>query len=142
MAASDRKASASRKWRAAHPEAQALASARWRSSNPAQIRLGMLINNSRIRAKAKGIPFSLTKEDIVIPEVCPILGIPFSYPPAGHRGPWDYSPSLDRIEPSLGYVSGNINVISFRANRLRNDATLAELELILTYVRSIHGGQR
>ena len=48
------------------------------------------------------------------------------------------SPSLDRIIPSLGYVKGNIRVISFRANTLKNNATLSELELILEDAKKIN----
>jgi hypothetical protein len=87
----------------------------------------------RARAKANGIQFSLTREDIVIPSLCPILGIPFG--PLGRgKGAKSDSMSLDRIDPAKGYVPGNVQVISQKANRMKNDATAAELRLFAEWV--------
>ena len=47
----------------------------------------------------------------------------------------DASPSVDRIRGELGYVRGNICVISWRANKLKADATAEELEAIAAYIR-------
>ena len=44
-------------------------------------------------------------------------------------------PSLDRIDGAKGYVKGNVRVISHRANMLKNDATIEELELVLKDLR-------
>ena len=46
----------------------------------------------------------------------------------------DRTPSLDRFVPNLGYVKGNIRVISFRANRLKSDATIDEMRQVLAYM--------
>lgn len=91
-----------------------------------------LLRGCRKRAKDRNIPFSITKEDIIIPEVCPILGIPLKV--ASERAK-DYSPTVDRIEPGLGYVPENIHVISARANRIKNDATPEELIKIGEYIK-------
>jgi len=88
----------------------------------------------RARAKAKGLAFNLTAEDITIPKRCPILGIPLV---VGDGTANDNSPELDRINNRKGYVLGNVHVISRRANRIKNDATLAELEKIASYLRSL-----
>lgn len=111
------------------------AQAGWRARNPEAARLGLMFNNARIRARAKGLPFSITKEDIVVPAVCPVLGVPLTLPVG--NSPGDTSPSLDRIIPALGYVPGNVRVISYRANRIRNDATIAELEAVLAYAKGL-----
>ena len=76
------------------------------------------------RAASRRLPFSITMEAIVIPQVCPVLGIPIVL--GGQRS--ENSPSLDRITPKLGYVPGNVRVISDKANRLKGDRTLAELQ--------------
>lgn len=44
------------------------------------------------------------------------------------------SPSIDRLDNTKGYVKGNINIISWRANRIKSDATLDELEKIYRWV--------
>jgi hypothetical protein len=89
---------------------------------------------SRSRAKAKGIPFSITPSDLEpMPEVCPVLGIPLEYGARGINNP--NAASVDRADNSKGYVPGNVVVVSFRANGLKKDATLLELEAILTFYR-------
>jgi hypothetical protein len=92
----------------------------------------------RRKCKKLDLPFDLTLTDIVIPKYCPVLGIELRKELTGK--PTDYSPSVDRIIPELGYVRGNIAIISYRANRIKNDATLDELERVTEYVRShVHG---
>lgn len=93
-----------------------------------------LLSSARRRAKDKGIEFSITDEDIVIPEKCPALGLALRSG-RGITGS-DCSPSLDRIDNSRGYVKGNVAIISFRANTLKNSATARELKLIADYVEN------
>lgn len=76
------------------------------------------------RCKKRGIQFSLVEEDLVVPEYCPILGIKLEIN-TGRLA--DNSPSVDRIIPDLGYVKGNVVVVSQRANWLKKSATLSEL---------------
>ena len=82
------------------------------------------------RAKRNNIPFNLELCDIVVPEYCPVLGIPI-YSICGGGTNQDTSPSVDRIDPSGGYVKGNVRVISNRANLLKSNATVEELRLVL-----------
>lgn len=96
-----------------------------------------LLYLARHRAKTKGIKFDLLVSDIVVPERCPVLGMPIAR--AFGKGPKPHSPTLDRIDPALGYVRGNVRVISFRANALKSDASLEELELVLKDARKIRG---
>jgi hypothetical protein len=80
-----------------------------------------------------GLEFTIAVEDIVVPTHCPALGIEMS------RGTMDErstSPSLDRIDNSKGYVQGNIHVISQKANRMKNDATLMELKSLVDYLET------
>lgn len=93
------------------------------------------------RAKENAIPFLLTVHDIPdIPPRCPVLGIEIKANSAA--GPLDSSPSIDRVIAHLGYVPGNIRIISYRANRLRSDATATELRLVAddaATLERIHG---
>lgn len=81
---------------------------------------------AKYRAERKGIEFNIDMEDIIIPDKCPILECPFVY---GTSHNYDYSPSLDRIDNSKGYVKGNVMVISSKANKMKNSATLHELQM-------------
>lgn len=83
---------------------------------------------AKSRARMKNLPFDLGVADIIVPEFCPILGIKLKKD-GGRRK--HSSPSLDRKEPKLGYVKNNIRVISWRANDLRADATLEEMQLLV-----------
>ena len=92
-----------------------------------------IFESAKGRAKDRGIPFTITERDIVIPTVCPIDGLPFA---RGVKGPHPRSPSLDCIIPKLGYVPGNIAVISFHWNRLKCTMTAADLRRLLAYIES------
>lgn len=96
-----------------------------------------IVRRARERAKAKGLPFNITQEDIVIPATCPVLGISIEVNVDYLK---DTSPSLDRIKPELGYVKGNVRVISSRANRLKCDGTAAEMKLIYEDLLRIEAG--
>jgi hypothetical protein len=83
------------------------------------------------RAKENGVVFTLSVYDMPeVPARCPVLGIEIKANTVA--GPLDSSPSIDRIVASAGYVPGNVRIISNRANRLRSDASAAELLLIAT----------
>jgi len=74
------------------------------------------------RAKSEGIEFRLSKYDIKVPDVCPVLGTPFVF---GENHP--HAPSIDRFDPAKGYVPGNIRVVSRTANMLKNNCTDPEV---------------
>lgn len=84
------------------------------------------------RARMLGVPFDLVPADIVVPAVCPVLGIPIVLGGSRRSG---NLPSIDRIIPALGYVRGNVRVISFRANMLKSNCTSsAELRMVAEYI--------
>lgn len=78
-----------------------------------------MLRSAKERAIKNNLPFNISVEDIQIPSHCPILGIEIS-PSKQSVSP--NSPSLDRKYPALGYVKGNIWVISYKANTMKNDA--------------------
>ena len=93
-----------------------------------------MVRRARHRAKVLQLPFDLTSDDITIPEFCPIFGIKLQVADGRHD---NASPALDRIIPALGYVKGNVVVISQRANVLKRDASLEELEMLVDGLRRI-----
>lgn len=80
---------------------------------------------AKTRAEKRGIEFNIGEEDIIIPDVCPLLNIPLSF---GTKEDYNNSPSLDRIDNTKGYIKGNIWVISKKANTMKNSASLEELQ--------------
>ena len=86
------------------------------------------------RAKRKGLSFDIEVADIVVPEYCPLLGIKLE---KGTKGFNPSSPSLDKIVPELGYVKGNIWVVSMKANTIKQDASLEELESLVEALRKV-----
>lgn len=84
------------------------------------------------RARRLNIPFDLDCDDVVIPERCPVF--PEIVLSVGQRTSSNNSPTLDRLIPALGYVKGNVRVISLKANRLKNNATSAELRRIADWL--------
>jgi hypothetical protein len=103
----------------------------WEQKNPKKV----IVSRARQRARKHGLPFDLSTEDFEIPEVCPILGTELSFNKGGRSGHFPNSPSLDRVDPALGYVKGNVRVISARANWLKSDASLEELERVVEDLR-------
>lgn len=107
----------------------------WRTENGAY----MLWASARRRAKERGTPFTITVEDVtaVWPSDgrCPVLGIELK--PGTGGGPTPASPSLDAFVPGLGYVPGNITVMSFLANGVKRDVTdPTVLERVADWIRS------
>jgi hypothetical protein len=103
----------------------------WRAKNPERA-LWMKVKS---RAKKNGIPFDIEVSDIIIPEYCPVFGIRLEHNRSGKLGPCVTSPSLDRIDPKLGYIKGNVQVISHKANAAKSNLTLAQLEALVEYTR-------
>lgn len=103
----------------------------WREKNPRRY----MLTRAKIRAKIEECAFELEDDDIVIPEYCPVyphIKLEFC---RGRGARPDNIPTLDKIVPALGYIPGNVAVISMRANRLKSDASPEELEAIAKWIR-------
>ena len=88
-----------------------------------------LFNSAKSRSVRKNREFALALSDVVIPPKCPVLGIPMS------------RPSIDRIDSARGYTPDNVRVISNRANMLKNNASVEELELVLSDLKRLRKGE-
>lgn len=104
-----------------------------RKNDPENV-IKFLWSHAKRRAKVKNVPFTINHADIIVPEYCPIMGWKLT----GRGENIKTSPSIDRIIPELGYVPGNIQVISTQANRMKWDSTKEELELFCHgYLKSL-----
>lgn len=101
-----------------------------------EYRLQMLLNASKQRATTKNREHSITLEDIkeLYPAdgKCPVFGFTLEFNSGGFR---DTSPSIDRIDSSKGYTRDNIQIISWKANRLKAYATVEDLELLVAFLK-------
>lgn len=92
-----------------------------------------MLNSARARAKKKQIIFSIDLNDIVIPEFCPVF-TDMRLNKNNKKQGLD-SPTLDRLIPSLGYVKGNIRVISWKANHIKSFASLEDITKVYEWLK-------
>jgi hypothetical protein len=112
---------------------------REKNKNNHKYRLRKLLEGARVRAKRYNIVCDLTLEDLIdlYPKdnLCPVLNIPLFWGSSG-KGNRNNSPSLDRIDPKGNYSKDNICIISWRANLLKSDASLEEIEALYMYMKT------
>lgn len=123
---------ASARWRAAHPGLAAQQCAQGKRNDPARY----LWRLAKRRAAALGVPFTIQVEDLSIPDKCPVLGIELVPVLSGTGTQLPGTPSVDRLDPKLGYVPGNVTVISWRANSLKKDGSLMEFRKLVRWMKS------
>jgi uncharacterized membrane protein len=93
-----------------------------------------MLKGARRRARKDALACDLVISDIVVPALCPALGIPI-IPAATSRS--DNSPSLDRIDNTKGYVRGNVVVVSWLANRMKSNATVEQLVALAAFYQKL-----
>lgn len=121
-----------RKWQSKNVDKVAKYMQNYAKDNPAKIILAIC----KQKALRKNIEFSLSEEDFTFPETCPYLGVLLTYTRGEGRQATNYS--IDRIDSSKGYISGNIQIISDLANRMKQNATPEQLVAFAKNVLLIH----
>lgn len=89
-----------------------------------------MYTSAKCRAKGKGLPFNLDLSDVSMPDVCPVFGMELVW----QGKPSKNSPTLDRFVPELGYVKGNVAVISMQANRMKSDANAEDVFKLYSWI--------
>tara|TARA_B110000858_G_scaffold4633_1_gene5333 strand:+ start:181 stop:597 length:417 start_codon:yes stop_codon:yes gene_type:complete len=79
--------------------------------------VGHLLRSSRNSAKIRKLEHSITRDDITIPTHCPLLGTELERS----------NVSIDRLDSTKGYVPGNIDVISIKANYLKGNSSIEDV---------------
>lgn len=90
--------------------------------------ISYLLSSKKSKCKRDGVEFNIRIDDLYLPTHCPLLGLSLDYKTCS-----DYNPnraSIDRIDSSKGYTQGNVWVICLRANMIKNDASIEELQMI------------
>lgn len=94
------------------------------------------LSASKQRAEKKNLQHTLTLQELesLYPKdmICPVFGFTMQW-----GNPKWSSPSLDRIDSTKGYTLNNCQVISNKANKLKNDATLQELKDLVNYLEDL-----
>lgn len=91
----------------------------------------LLLKSCKDRAKRNGLDFNLELCDIIIPALCPVLKKELVV------GDIWWKPTVDRIDSSKGYIKGNIQVLSMRANFIKTNATPEEIRMLNNYVNGM-----
>jgi hypothetical protein len=103
-------------------------------------KLSTSLAHIKYKCQKDSIPFDLELIDLEpYPVFCPILDVTLDWTKVG-QGSSNSSPSIDRIDPKMGYVRGNCRIISAKANRLKNDGTVAEFVSVLEYMEDNKNG--
>lgn len=116
-------------------EKQRQSNLRYKLNNPEKV----LLSLARSRAKRDNIEFNLDVSDIAIPQTCPVLGIELKR--GIGKGPKDNSPTLDRIHPKIGYIKGNVIVISSLANKIKTSANYRQILSVGRWLKGLTDSQ-
>jgi len=110
-----------RNWHRDNPEKSKARDIAWRERNPRK----RLIFSTKQSARLKELEHNITEDDLQLPEFCPLIGIKIDY--SAGNGKTMEKPSVDRIDPSKGYIKGNVELISSLANTMKSKATPEQL---------------
>lgn len=91
-----------------------------------------ILDRAKQSAQQRGLEFNLEIGDIIIPEYCPLLNVKLTF--IYTQEDRDSYFSIDRIDSSKGYIKGNVQIISLKANTMKNSATEEEL---ITFAKNI-----
>lgn len=95
-----------------------------------------MLKNTKAAAKRNNRECTLVLNDILIPEKCPYLNIPLTRTIG--KGIVSTNASLDRIDSTKGYIPDNVQVISYLANTIKNNATKEQLIIFAKNILKIH----
>lgn len=118
-------------------EKRKLSRAKYELNNPKKIWAKYVCKDAKKRAVKKNVPFDVTAKYIVsiMTDECPVFGTTFQW--VGNGGILPTSPSLDRIDPSKGYVEGNLVIISSKANSIKSAYKSKDLYKVAQWLEQI-----
>jgi hypothetical protein len=116
---------------------------RLQAEAPREYKIRQMLKKARQRANAAGMPFAIDRDDVAAvwppDDRCPVFGRAFVDGRKRRTQAAQFSPSLDRLDSRIGYLPGNIAVISMRANMLKNDVrNPAELRRLADWLEGQH----
>ncbi len=97
-------------------------------------------NQSRIRARERGLAHSIVVQDLLnlaVNEICAYCDRPVLFQTKTDGPDKRQAASVDRFIPDEGYTVANCVLVCYRCNTIKNDATLADLERMVSAMRKI-----
>lgn len=100
----------------------------WKYDDLRGYKIYRMLQHAKERAKKQNVPFNITEEDFNSfreLDYCPVfpwIELSWDNPKLA-----DDSPTIDKIVPKLGYVPGNVRILSWRANRIKLDSSIDEI---------------
>lgn len=121
-----------RKWNNSGKAAES--KARWKAKDPKRAWAVYATGGAKVRAQLAGIPFTITSQYLlsITPDECPVFGTKFEF--IGNKTMRPESASVDRLDPSRGYVPGNVVVISVKANAIKNAYTSSDIRRVADWL--------
>ena len=112
------------------------ANKKWCEMHPKQHWIIRAVSRAKKRSELTNVPFNITVTDIenIITDRCPIFGTEFKF--IGNKTSKVDSPSLDKVNPLKGYVVGNIEIISMKANVIKQNATSADIFKVAEWLKT------
>lgn len=108
---------------------------RWLEKDPKRAWAVFATGRSKERANLYGIDFDLTSEYVrsITTDECPVFKVKFQF--IGNKKITPNAASLDRLDPSKGYVKGNVVVISLKANMIKNAYGSKEIFAVANWLK-------
>jgi hypothetical protein len=95
----------------------------------------IILYSARKNSKTDGMECTISADDIVVPDYCPVFGFPLERGrDAQKKGT---SASIDRIDNSKGYIPGNVVIVSLKVNRIKNNATVDEIIQVADFYKKL-----
>ena len=123
-----------RKCKSCHAESMRKNRIKNKTVNPEYNAIREKLNSARKRAKENRYSFDISIEDLMpFPSHCEVFGIKLDYVAFGYERVESLA-TIDKVIPELGYTKGNVRIISMKANRMKSDMSLKDIEAIRDYI--------
>ena len=128
------------RWRLSNPEKVCKTRYNWRKTNPIRAQVSALVEAAKRRSREQKVPFDVDLMSRAAIETR-MLALPFceccrvDLAIGSNKKAKANSPSIDKINPSLGYVDGNVAILCFRCNTIKQNATADELLCIGSWLK-------
>jgi hypothetical protein len=132
----DKHAAANNKWSKLNRESVQATVRRRKAKDPKAHWVHIVYSGAKARSKKRNVEFNLTKEYIlsITGSHCPVFGTEFDFVGTGKIRP--ESPSLDRIDAKIGYIVGNVAVISMKANTIKSAYTSNDIRKVADWLQA------